>query len=171
MPAPTGSFDLSVSLGEASFSASGKPDLVLKAFEDFKALTGHADVAQQASAGRRTTSAKRASSASPPSGDLSLPAFLARLKIKGGAQVGTAIIAWSAQYDGKDRLTPKEVEVLWKRTKYKVPSTVGNLTRDLNKAVKAGLLRKDEQGRGKVVFYADAYEQQQVEQWATTGEA
>jgi len=40
MPSSTGSFELSVSLGENSFSASGKHDLVLKAFEDFKALTG-----------------------------------------------------------------------------------------------------------------------------------
>jgi hypothetical protein len=40
MPTPANSFTLSVTLGEDSFSASGKHDLVLKAFEDFKALTG-----------------------------------------------------------------------------------------------------------------------------------
>jgi hypothetical protein len=41
------------------------------------------------------------------------------------------------------------------------------LTRDLNKAVKEGLLRKEGERKDQV-FYAHAYEQQQVETWATS---
>jgi hypothetical protein len=98
---------------------------------------------------------------------MTLPAFLARLTFKGGAQTGAAIVAWSAQHADKDKLTPAEVQVLWRQTKYKVPSNLGNLTRDLNQAVKQGLLRKEGE-RKDLVFYADAYEQQQVEAWATS---
>jgi hypothetical protein len=90
--------------------------------------------------------------------------------MKGGAQTGTAIVAWSAQYADKEKLTPAEVQTLWKQTRYKVPSNLGNLTRDLNKAVKQGLLRKEGVGKDQV-FYADGYEQQQVEAWATSEEA
>jgi hypothetical protein len=170
MPASASGFTLSVTLSEDSFSATGKHDLVLKAFEDFKALTGQSD-APDAAAGKGAVRSKtKAPKAPKPSGNMTLPAFLARLTMKGGAQTGAAIVAWSAQHANKDKLTPGEVQSLWKQTKYKVPSNLGNLTRDLNKAVKQGLLRK-EGDRKDQVFYADAYEQQQVEAWATSGGA
>jgi hypothetical protein len=169
MPDPASSLTLSVTLGEDSFSASGKPDLVQKAFEEFKALTGHprdaAAVAPRKDAGsRRSGNGKANGSGAKTSGDLTLPAFLARLKLQGGPQIGTAIVAWSAQYGDEAKLTSSEVEKLWKRTRYKVPSTLGNVTRDLNKAVTKGLLRREGEGRG-VVFYANAYEQSEVEKW------
>lgn len=167
MPASASSFTLSVTFGEHSFSASGKPNLVLKAFEDFKALTGHGDspvtAGQKGAASGKTKSPK----VSKSPGNMTLPAFLARLSLKGGAQIGTAIVVWSAQHTDKSKLTPAEVEALWKQTKYKLPSNRGNLARDLNKAVKQGLLRKEGE-RNSQVFYADAYEQQQVEKWATS---
>lgn len=167
MAATASPFTLSVTLGEHSFSASGKPALVLKAFEDFKVLTGRGDthgVAEQ-----KGTTVGKAKPPKPPKspGNMTLPAFLARLTLKGGAQIGTAIVAWSVQHTDKDKLTPAEVQTLWKQTKYKLPSTRGNLTRDLNKAVKEGLLRKEGERKDQV-FYADAYEQQQVETWATS---
>jgi hypothetical protein len=56
MPAPASSFTLSVTLGEHSFSASGKHDLVLKAFEDFKVLTGQGDVPDAAEQKRTAVS-------------------------------------------------------------------------------------------------------------------
>jgi len=167
MPAPASSFTLSVTLGEHSFSASGKHDLVLKAFEDFKVLTGQDDVPDAAEQKRTAVSKAKPSKVAKPSGNMTLPAFLARLTLKGGAQTGTAMVAWSAQHTDKDKLTPAEVQVLWKQTKYKLPSNLGNLTRDLNQAVKQGLLRKEGE-RKDLVFYADTYEQQQVEAWATS---
>jgi hypothetical protein len=167
MSAPARSFVLSVTLGEHSFSASGKPDLVLKAFEDFKALTRKGD-AYDAAVQKGTAAGKAKPPKAPKSpSNMTLPAFLARLTLKGGAQIGTAIVVWSAQHTDKNKLTPAEVQALWKQTKYKLPSNLGNLTRDLNKAVKQGLLRKEGQ-RKEQVFYADAYEQQQVEAWATS---
>jgi hypothetical protein len=170
MPASASSFTLSVTIGEHSFSASGKHDLVLKAFEDFKALTaltGQGDV-PDATEQKGTAAVKAKPSKAPKSsGNMTLPAFLARLTLKGGAQIGAAIVAWSAQHNEKDKLTPTEVQALWKQTKYKVPSNLGNLARDLNKAVKQGLLRKEGERKDQV-FYADGYEQQQVETWATS---
>jgi len=157
-----------VTLGEHSFSASGKPALVLKAFEDFKVLTGRGDAPGAAEQKGTTTGGKaKAPKALKAPANMTLPAFLARLTLKGGAQVGTAIVAWSAQHTDKDKLTPAEVQTLWKQTKYKLPSTRGNLTRDLNKAVKEGLLRREGERKDQV-FYANAYEQQQVEKWATS---
>jgi hypothetical protein len=167
MPAPAGSFTLSVTLGDDSFSASGKHDLVLKAFEDFKALSGQGGVPHEAEQTGTTRRTAKPPKAPKPPGGMTLPAFLARLTIKGGPRTGTAIVAWSAQHTAKDKLTPADVEALWKQTKYKLPSTHGNLTRDLNRAVKQGWLRKEGSGRGQV-FYADPYEQQQVETWATS---
>ncbi len=166
MPASASSFTLAVTVGEHSFSASGKHDLVLKAFEDFKALTGQGDV-PDASGQKGTAVGKAKPPKAPKSPDnMTLPAFLARLTLKGGTQTGAAIVAWSAQHTDKDKLAPPEVQALWKQTKYKVPSSLGNLTRDLNKAVKQGLLRKEGERKDQV-FYADAYEQQQVDAWAT----
>lgn len=167
MPASASSFALSVTLGEHSFSASGKPDLVLKAFEDFKVLTGRGDA--PGAAEQKGTSAGKVKPPKVPKspGNMTLPAFLARLTLKGGAQTGAAIVVWSAQHADKTKLAPPEVQALWKQTKYKLPSSLGNLTRDLNKAVKQGLLRKEGERKDQV-FYADAYEQQQVEAWATS---
>jgi hypothetical protein len=167
MSVSASSFTLSVTLGEYAFSASGKPDRVLKAFEDFKVLTGWGDAPDAADQkGTTTGKAKRPKVPKSP-GNMTLPAFLARLTLKGGVQVGTAIVVWSAQHTDKNKLTPAEIQALWKQTKYKLPSNRGNLSRDLNKAVKQGLLRKEGERMGQV-FYADAYEQQQVEAWATS---
>lgn len=167
MPASASSFTLSVTLGEHSFSASGKPDLVLKAFEDFKVLAGRAD-APNAAQQKGAPGGKAKPPKAPKSpGNMTLPAFLARLTLKGGAQIGTAIVVWSAQHTDKSKLTPAEVEALWKQTKFKLPSSRSNLSRDLNKAVKQGLLRKEGPRNGQV-FYADTYEQQQVETWAAS---
>ena len=165
MSASASSFTLSVTHGEHSFSASGKPDLVLKTFEDFKVLAGWGDAPDAAK--QKGASAGKAKPPKVPKspGNMTLPAFLARLTLKGGAQIGTAIVAWSAQHNDKSKLTPADVQALWKQTKYKLPSNRGNLARDLNKAVKQGLLRKEGE-RGHQIFYADAYEQDQVEAWA-----
>jgi hypothetical protein len=170
MSTSASSFALSVTLGEHSFSASGKSDLVLKAFEDFKVLTGRGD-APDAGGQKGATASKAKPPKVPKSpGNMTLPAFLARLTLKGGVQIGTAIVVWSAQHNDKNKLSSTEVQALWKQTKYKLPSNLGNLTRDLNKAVKQGLLRKEGEHKSQV-FYADAYEQDQVETWVTSGGA
>jgi hypothetical protein len=169
VPAPASSFTLSVTLGEDSFSAEGKHDLVLKAFEEFKALAGRGDapdVAEQKGTSRKAKPPK----ASKPSGNMTLPAFLARLTLSSGPKTGAAIVAWSAQHGDKNKLTSSEVRELWKETKYKLPSTLGNVTRDLNEAAKKGLLRKEGKGPS-LVFYADAYEQEKVETWVAPEKA
>ncbi|MGE5282228.1 MAG: hypothetical protein ACM3N0_07905 [Chloroflexota bacterium] len=170
MPTSASSFTLSVTLGEHSFSASGKSNLVFKAFEDFKVLAGQGDAPDDAERKGATAGKTKPSKVPKPPGNMTLPAFLARLTLKGGAQIGTAIVVWSAQHSDKNKLTPAEIQALWKQTKYKLPSNRGNLSRDLNKAVKQGLLRKEGE-RQSQVFYADAYEQQQVEAWATSSGA
>jgi hypothetical protein len=122
---------LSVTFGDDSFSASGKQDVVLKAFEDFKALTGHdgGETSTQKPAAARRVGPKRSATTTRSSGAATLPAFLAPLKLKSGPKTGAAIVAWSAQHGETSKLTSAEVRDLWKGTKYKLPSTLGNVTR------------------------------------------
>jgi len=133
---PSAAFELSVSIGGDSFSASGKHDLVLKAFEDFKTLTGRSgDPAPTKPRGsaRKTKSNSGGASSSTADG-LLLPAFVKSIKLAGNKEKATAILAWAAE-NGKDRLTTNEVENLWKKTHFKVAS---NLSRDLGAAAKEG---------------------------------
>jgi hypothetical protein len=167
MAAPTSLFTLDVRLGEDAFSASGKPDLVLKAFEDFKALTGHIGDGPQP-----TTSAKRAPRErhiKTPHGEVLLQEFLAKLKLKGNAQVGAAILSWATQHGEKDKLTTLELHELWEQTEHKAPTPASNVTRDLGPAIKKGWVKKEGKGKGQT-FHAQAYGQKEVAKLAAASE-
>lgn len=136
MPPSASSFTLSVALGSDSFSASGKHDLVLKAFEDFKALTGRSRDRAAPTVRAPATKAKPAGSSattSAPAG-VPLPAYIKTLKLSGNKERATAILVWAAE-NGKDRLTTSEIEREWKKTNLKPP---GNLGRDLGLGAKEG---------------------------------
>jgi hypothetical protein len=168
MPSSIGSFELSVSLGGSSFSSSGKPDLVLKAFEDFKALVGHGGEIAPASAGSSVRSPARAKRAGSHE-SVPVQAFLSKLKLKGNAQIGAAILSWSAQHGENEKLTPSELHSLWEQTEFKPPSPASNTVRDLAPAVKKGWVKKEGKGAGQT-FYAPAYGQKEVAKWTPDGE-
>jgi hypothetical protein len=135
MPTPSAQFQLSVSLGGDSFSACGKHDLVLKAFEDFKELTGQARDSLPSKGRGSATKTKPATGAANASlGGLPLPAYVKSLKLAGNKERATAILVWAAE-NGKDRLKTTEIESYWKTTHFKRP---GNLGRDLGLAAKEG---------------------------------
>jgi hypothetical protein len=162
MPSSTGSFELSVSLGENSFSASGKHDLVLKAFEDFKALTGRSGDSTVPKGQGSTTRAKPGASGkvTSSSGGLPLPAYLSTLKLAGNKERATAILVWSTG-DGQERLTTAEIKALWTKTHLKPAS---NLSRDLGEAVKKGWIVLEGKGQEQG-WAAHGFGKKAVSEW------
>ena len=166
MPTPNASFELSVSLGDDSFFASGKYDLVLKAFEEFKAMTGRS-VAAGSKAAPRTGPAKQRGSgsdggqnASAASG-LLLPAYIDMLTLMGNKERVTAILVWSAE-NGKEALTPAEIKALWVKTHLK---PAANLSRDIAAAAKKGWIASEGQG-----WVAHGFGKKAVAGWAAPKE-
>jgi hypothetical protein len=90
-----------------------------------------------------------------------LQEFLAKLKLKGNAEVGAAILSWAAQHDEKDKLTSTELHELWEQTEFKAPTPASNIPRDLAPAVKKGWVKKEGKGKGQT-FHAQAYGQKEV---------
>lgn len=159
VPTATSSFTLDVRLGEDTFSASGKPDLVLRAFEDFKRLTGHA--AEAAGETVKGNAKARRHQQEKRTGDVLLQEFLAKLSLKGNAQIGAAILSWAAQHHDKDKLTSVELHELWSETEFKPPTPAANTVRDLAPAVKKGWIKKDGKGRAQT-FHAPPFGQKEV---------
>jgi hypothetical protein len=166
VPSATGSFALDVRFGEDSFSASGKPDLVLKAYEDFKALTGHGgDHPPPIVAAKRAARSTQTNTHD----EVLLQEFLTTLNLKGNGQVGAAILAWSAQYGEKEKLTVLELHELWEQTEHRAPSPASNIPRDLASAIKKGWVKKEGKGQGQT-FHAQAYGQKEVAKLAAVVE-
>lgn len=169
MAATARDFTLSITLGDASFSASGDSQLVLDAFAEFKELARSAPK-------RRNTPPQHDQSvdkadevpASDTGGasdeDLPLPAFLATLKLSGNTQIGTAILDWSKRYANKDTLTSAELYDLWGSTSYKPPSRVANLTRDMKKAGQQGWIKVSGKG-SDLKFQAYGFTTKTVDGW------
>ena len=153
-------------LGEDSFSASGKPDLVLKAYEDFKALTGHGRDDQPP-----RVAAKRAvrSTQTETHDEVLLQEFLAALNLHGNGQVGAAILSWAAQHGEKQKLTTLELHELWEQTEHKVPAPASNIPRDLTSVIRKGWVKKEGKGQGQT-FHAQAYGQKEVAKLAAVVE-
>jgi hypothetical protein len=135
---------MAMSFGDSSFSASGRHDQVIKAFEDFKGLIGRsgasASVVSPTAKPAKTTAQPKVPSpgsvafASKADG-LPLQGYLAGLDLPTNWQRATAILIWSAEHDGKENLTAGEIKKLWAKTHFKSP---GNLSRDLGVASKNG---------------------------------
>jgi hypothetical protein len=158
MPTSASPFTLSVTLGDDSFSASGKHDLVLKAFEDFKVMAGHAGDGSQPPPARR---ARREKKNETSHDEVLLQEFLAKLKLKSNAEVGAAILAWAAEHGEKAALTSSELHELWEQTEFKAPTPAANVPRDLGPAVKKGWVKKEGKGKGQT-FRAQAYGQKEI---------
>jgi hypothetical protein len=168
MPPSASSFALAVTLGQDSFSASGKHDLVLKAYEDFKAMTGRGGVPAPASATGKTGKAG-ASTKQPATGSttttadgLPLQGYLAELDLPTNWQRVTAILIWSADHGGKGSLTTGEVKKLWAKTHFKSP---GNLSRDIGVAAKNGWIMTE----GKAHF-AHGFGRKAASEWVAKKE-
>lgn len=138
--ADSGSLELNVTLGDATFQASGASEVVMNALAEFKALVGQTPPSIK----RKTKDAdadNRAKGEGPEEGKkLVLPLFLKEKNPRGNPLTATAIVAWAEVHDGKtDGITAAEALRLWKSTSMKPP---GNLARDMASAAKEGLLDK-----------------------------
>jgi hypothetical protein len=181
MPAPASSFTLSVTLGNDSFSASGKPDLVQEAFEDFKALVTHGGSGAATSPRRKAPGAPKTrrrarrtdndgpSGSLPHSDEMPVQLFLAGLKLKGNSKIGTAILVWAAKHTDTPRLTPLQIHELWEQTEFKPPSPASNTVRDLEPAVKKGWIKREGRGAGQT-YSAPAFGLKEVAKWTADEE-
>jgi hypothetical protein len=136
-------FELSITLGRASFTAAGEARLVMEALEKFSALVeapepaGGEEEGGEEGEGAPAAPVKRASKGEKQP----LPVFLDGRKLKNNQEFAAAIVAWAQKYNGKaSGIKPADIATYWRGTKQKEP---GNLRRDLGDAVKAGLLHRE----------------------------
>jgi hypothetical protein len=161
-------FELSVTLGDASFSASGEADLVLRKFAEFKALASPSGAPTAAKPRKVIAQAEPTPDVSPDVKSpttLPLKPFLSRHKLRGNKEKAAAVLAWSAESGEKHKLTFAELETLWKRTGFKTPT---NLTRDVRAAAKEGWLESEGAGKDEVFFIA-GYGEGVLAGWVTEG--
>jgi hypothetical protein len=137
------SFELRMTLGNASFEASGPVDAVMTAFEEFKGLLGTKPPAPENVPTQHEPPAGNGSSTPTTTATTELPLaqFVGRDEIKSNAQIATAIVAWAADREDKVSLTASEIRDRWRqKTSIKLPQ---NLPRDIKSAVRKGWLEKD----------------------------
>jgi len=148
--------NISVAIGNASFSGDGSAERVMAALEKFTAmLAEHGGLPSAPAAPTSTTAGtegvvgtteapNEGATPTPPqdsaASKVPLPKFLERPEIKGNSKVATAIVIWAADHDSRDGLSKGDIEKSWKGTKLKVPA---NTSRDIGDAVRAGWLIKD----------------------------
>lgn len=150
--------DLSLTLGDSSFSGSGKSDIVMRALDRFLEVVGDGDAAepvetpkpskppakrQTRTRGTKAVTAKEDSTTPVKVIKEPLPVLLGKLDLKANKRIGTAVVAWAEVNEGKSTFTVAEILTYWRRTQAKPPK---NLNRDLEDAFKAGWLDKNPEG-------------------------
>jgi hypothetical protein len=136
-------FNLSVTIGDATFTASGAPDLVMQAFGDFKTLLESPPAGSTRKSPAKTPKHTDGEAPTGPkqseATDKPLPRVVAGLT--GNATIATAIVAWAADHESKPSLTVQDIERYWRRTDLKVPR---NPHRDVESAAKRGWLHRED---------------------------
>lgn len=158
--------EVSISLGSASFSASGATEDVLGLYEDFKDLA-KAKTSTTASKSKTDLSRRAADgdsrSAVKTSTSLPLKPYVARLNLSGNKEKATAIIAWSAESGHEPALNIGDLKKLWKKTPFKMPA---NVARDLGKAeVEGWLEREGKAGSPEAKYSITGYGEDAVANW------
>lgn len=167
-----GQLDLSITIGNASFSARGDTSTVLGVYDDFKGLIA-ADTppASKFRAKERESSAdetEKTSGSAKRTTSLPLKPFLQQYKLPTNKAKATAILAWSAEKGEQAALTASEVEKLWKKTPFKAP---GNLPRDLRNAEGEGWIDSaGKAGSSDATFSINGYGEGVLAGWATDDE-
>jgi hypothetical protein len=126
--------EISITLGAASFTASGRAEQVMVALDRFTELLASADleIAEPAAGeeGEPAATVKPAKAGEKEP----LPIFLRARTIKGNMEAAAAIVAWAQKHEGKTQgLRSSEIATYWRGTNLKEP---GNIGRDLGNAVK-----------------------------------
>lgn len=163
-----------MTIGNASFSASGQTQVVLDAYADFKELIGPDGALSPDPPSTKTARSRQPSSRTTPEPEstvtseevkaptsLPLKPYLGRLKLPGNKEKATAVLAWSAESGGEAQLTIAEIEALMKKGGFKAPK---NLSRDVRKAETEGWL--DSTGTGpSAKFFINGYGEGIVAGW------
>lgn len=138
-------FELSITLGESSFHASGSGETVMKALAEFKAL-------MESSPRPKRQAQKKDDGDDGKSGDggddggakgKPLGVFVKR-SWRNQAAKATAIILWARENDSKASLTPSEVVTYWRKTTGKTPANPGQVCQT---AESQGWLHNEGHGR------------------------
>lgn len=167
VPTQDGTLELSVTVGNWSFSASGETSVVLDAYADSKEFVGATPTVAppEASRSEQAATAPAASTRTEVKSPTTLPLkpYLARLNLRGNQEKATAILAWSAESGNKKELTAAEVETLWKKTQFRAPA---NLPRDLRAAEAEGWLdSKGKSGSPDATFSINGYGEGIIAGW------
>ena len=138
-------FDLSITVGDATFTASGPSTLVMKALDEFKGLVATPPPRRQqrekADEAKGDTSVGDGTGAIPGI-DKPLSVFVKRTWANQAAKA-TAIVLWARERDKKPSLKPGEIEDYWRKTPGKAVKNPAQVCSD---AVKKGWLHGE--GRG-----------------------
>ena len=130
---------LSITLGSASFVASGPAALVMTAFDHFEGLVDTAPLEDSSGAADGTeTDAAPTGPKNSAASKVPLPQFLGA--IDGNDKIATAIVTWATDHEKKVKLTASQIKAYWKDTNVKVPA---NINRDVERAKKQGWLTRD----------------------------
>lgn len=172
MASTAGQLDLSITIGDASFSARGDTSTVLDAYGDFKTLIAAGGSQASSSRARTRDDLVRKPENSPSSAkrttSLPLKPFLQQYKLQTNKEKATAILAWASESGEQSALTASEVEKLWKKTPFKAP---GNLTRDLRSAESEGWLDSaGKAGSPEATFSINGYGEGIIASWAKDDE-
>jgi hypothetical protein len=149
-----------VTYGDASFSAEGGADMVLRAFAAFKETVriprGEGAAQGKASATRVEAPAERVESpvdeGKPTAGDLPLPVFLDNHRLTTNAHVALGITGWASRVRNESEMTVDSIAKYWRTSGRKTP---GNLSRDLSTAAKEGWIERRSQGKYAITSYGE----------------
>lgn len=172
-------FELSLTVGDTQFSASGTEKAVREAFDVFRewvdsgsrvgtpALqTGQSPPTHAAATTPQAASSPPSAAPSAPpkvSDSLPLKPFLADFKLRGNKERAAGIAAWSAASGNGEELSLEQFEQLWKRSGAKMP---GNLGRDVRAAEKDGWLHESKNDK-TVVWSITSFGEGEMESWKT----
>lgn len=143
--------EITLSLGDASFQASGNGDRVMAALNEFKLLL---DSSPQPKRETKPKDGNGGGGGGGGGGDTKgtpLGVFTNRSWENQGAKA-TAIVLWARDNEQKASLTPNEVVAYWRKTAGKTP---GNPTQVCQSAEKKGWLHNEGGGRYSVTGHGE----------------
>jgi len=160
----TGPLHLETAFGDATFMAEGDADMVLRAFESFKAhdaahhrqrTPAKSPAEPPADKTDKTDADKTDTEASRKTENLPLPAFLKQFQLKTNFETAVAIAVWaSRQPNGPRQFDKDSLAKFWGASGEKVP---GNVGAELNRATLRGWMTRASRGKFDLVAYGEEY--------------
>jgi hypothetical protein len=166
-------FNLDVTLGQASFSASGSSQDVLNAFSDFQELVAGAplrsvnglpspDEMENATRGSLLPASPPDHGADSQMEKVPLRVFLdSKVLPRGNSVIALGIAMWAKRYDDTAEVDAETMKQHWRMSGRKIPT---NIPRDLNTAASEGWLER----RGKGSFSVTSYGEKRFENFEPT---